>query len=131
MNAVGVEVFSPPIYMLLDNGPNHTIVPSATAKMLQDMQVRAIGSWSLERQGCSAKAAPLGPSAQLEPAAMAPCGEKQEGGWYYEPLEGESVFEHSDVLEVLDALFRKVGLVVLFSDFPGTVAAYSNCVLER
>lgn len=61
----------------------------------------------------------------------APCG--ISGGWYYDPLEGDAVFQHMDVLRVMDALFRPaseggVGIVALFADFPATVAAYVNCI---
>lgn len=124
LHELGVELFAPPINVLLSTGADHSIVPSATAGLLKELKVRAIGSWSLEREGCRSEK-----SAQLQPAAMAPCGEKQPGSFYYGPLEGQSTFQHADVLEVLDVLFRQVGLEALFSDFPGTVAAYANCVL--
>eukprot|EP01045_Picozoa_sp_COSAG04_P011011 COSAG04_NODE_695_length_11066_cov_14.905352_2_plen_53_part_00 len=32
---------------------------------------------------------------------------------------------------VLDVLFKDVGLVGMFADFPATVSAYVNCILDQ
>ncbi|CAE8642701.1 unnamed protein product [Polarella glacialis] len=131
LNQLGVNMFSPPIRTLLASGPGRTIVPSATAKILKEMNVESIGSWSLERQGCSPK--PDGPNAQpptaaLEASSLAPCWDPD--AWYYSTTDGRSTWQHLDVLPILDALFKKVGIRSMFSDYPATVAAYANCVLD-
>ena len=66
-------------------------------------------------------------------ARIAPCGDKssRSRAGYYGPLEGVATFQHADVLRVLDALFARVGIVAIFSDFPATAAGYVNCVLPR
>jgi len=122
---LGVDLFSPAIPVLVASGPSRTVVPSRTAAWLKELQVPHIGSWSLERQGCDA-----GPRVTPELAGqlLAPCGSPD--AWYYAPVENRSTFQHVDVLEVLDVLFRGVGLTGLFSDFPATVSTYVNCILE-
>lgn len=122
LNSLGVEMFSPPIQRLVDSAPGHRIVKSATAKMLHEIGVRAIGTWSLERQGCDLD------SPEKQPSGWAPCGIAGKG-FYYSTLEGQSAFQHADVFRVLDVLFREVKIVGLFSDFPATVATYINCIL--
>ncbi len=128
---IGVDVFSPPIRALVaaSSTGDHSIVPSEAALSLQAMEV-AIGSWSAERAGCADDAVPVA----VQPATAGPCG--LAGGWYYDTLEGESTFQHLDVLRVLDVLFKPaaeggVGLVGIFSDFPATVSAYINCIAQR
>jgi len=122
LHSLGVELFSPPIQYLLASAPGHRIVPSAAVNMLREIGIRNIGSFSLEREGCD-----LG-SPQKKPDGWAPCG-IAGSGHYYAGLEGISVFQHADVLRVLDVLFREVKIVALFSDFPSTVSTYVNCVL--
>eukprot|EP00928_Gymnodinium_smaydae_P000631 TRINITY_DN10240_c0_g2_i1.p1 TRINITY_DN10240_c0_g2~~TRINITY_DN10240_c0_g2_i1.p1 ORF type:complete len:586 (+),score=84.14 TRINITY_DN10240_c0_g2_i1:63-1760(+) len=131
LNRLGVNMFSPPIFTLLQNGPNRTIEPSDTARMLQRLGVESIGSWSLERQGCEPKESlpykqPV--TAENNDAYIAPCWDVE--AWYYSTTNGNSTWQYVDVLAVLDALFRKVGIKHMFSDFPATVATYVNCILK-
>lgn len=124
---LGVDMLSPPIHLLITNGPGRTIVPSTTAQALKAMKARSIGSWSLERQGCSPKPDdPVMP--QLPSQFLGPCWDPS--AWYYSSVDGTAAWQHADVLVVLDTLFKEVGLKSLFSDFPATASAYVNCVLE-
>merc|ERR1719401_1204980 len=45
---LGVDMFAPPINLLIASGPGRTIVPSETATLLKSLNVKSIGSWSLE-----------------------------------------------------------------------------------
>jgi len=123
---LGMDMFSPPIQLLITSGPGRSIVPSATAQALKEMKVRSIGAFSLERQGCSPK--PDGPIMPQRPSQfLGPCWDP--GAKYYSSVDGTAAWQHADVLVVLDTLFKEVGLKSLFSDFPATVSAYVNCVL--
>lgn len=122
---LGVDLMAPAIPVLLASGPNRTVVPSRTAEFLKRLKVQHIGSWSLERQGCDAVS---GVTPEVPGQLLAPCGSPDS--FYYAPIENTSTFQHVDVLQVLDVLFRDVGLNSLFSDFPATVSMYVNCILE-
>jgi len=125
---LGVNMFSPPIQALVTNGTGHTIIPSSTAALLKDLNVQSIGSWSLERQGCSTlDNGKVAMTPEIQEAELAPCG---YGGGYYGSVEASATFQHEDVLDVVDVLFKQVGISKLFADFPATVAAYANCVLD-
>jgi glycerophosphoryl diester phosphodiesterase len=125
---LGVNMFSPPINALITHRADHSIVPSSTAALLKDMEVQSIGSWSLEREGCSTLHNPnAAMTPEIQAAEWAPCG---FGGGYYSSVEAHSTFQHEDVLEVVDVLFKQVGISKLFADFPATVAAYTNCILD-
>ena len=56
------------------------------------------------------------------------------GGWYYQTLNGSDgpmvgvIDSDGDLMEVLDALARKVGVIGIFSDWPGTVTYYASCM---
>ena len=135
----GVEMLSPPVgYYLGNNG--HSLVASEPAKKLKELassyrnnsadnyETPTLGSWSLERSGCNDGAA-----GSLQPGTIGPCG------FYYDttPSASElpgvadvSAFQHSDELVALDVMFKEVGIVGIFSDFPATVSAYANCVLS-
>ena len=142
--ALGVDVVAPSIQHLVQAGPDHTIVPTEAAQRLRALGA-SIGSWSAERQGCTDDAA-LG---QRQPSQLGPC---LHNSGYYGSTEG-SVFQHIDVLRcvpccalprclssrltrcatgrVLDVLFKDVGLVGMFADFPASVSAYVNCILDQ
>lgn len=104
----GVKIIAPPIPALLEVNAANEIVPS---KYAQD--IRAVGldiiTWSFER-------------ADLRRGAAF-------GGFYasFDP-QGRAVKKDSDMYKALDVLARKVGIIGIFSDWPGTVTYYANCM---
>jgi glycerophosphoryl diester phosphodiesterase len=63
-------------------------------------------AWSLERSGVMAL---------------------EKGGWYYQTVN--SVIENEgDMLVALDVLAKDVGVIGVFSDWPGTTTYYANCM---
>lgn len=100
----GVKVLAPALSMLVTVGENGTIKPSAYA-----IEARKAGlglvAWSLERSG------PL----------------KSGGGYYYRTIK-PIVDRDGDILSLLDVLYRDVGVMGVFSDWPATVTFYANCV---
>jgi glycerophosphoryl diester phosphodiesterase len=105
----GVRIFAPPIPALLavDDGSN-ALVPSQYAEVIKAAGLDII-TWSFER-------------ADLRRGAAF-------GGFYaaYDP-QGKVVKTDSDMYLALDALAQQVGVIGVFSDWPGTVSYYASCL---
>ena len=106
--AQGVKIIAPPMWALLSTDASNKIVPSAYAR---DAKAAGLGiiTWTLERSG------------QLADG---------DGGWYF--LTTKSALEQSKnegaTMETLDVLAKDVGIRGIFSDWPGTVTYYANCM---
>lgn len=103
LKAMGVNYIAPPLWVLvtLQDG---RIVPSVYATEAKAAGLNII-AWSLERSG------PLSTG----------------GGSYYQSITAATT--HDGVtLELLDVLAQDVGVVGVFSDWPGTVTFYANCM---
>lgn len=102
--AEGVKIIAPPIWMLLAEGNEEgEVVPSVYAIAAKDAGLDII-SWSLERSG------PL----------------TEGGGWYYQTINNV-INNDGDQLKVLDVLAQDVGIIGMFSDWPGTTTYYASC----
>ena len=102
--ANGVNIIAPPLWALVAVDGNNQIVPSEYA-----MNAKAAGldiiTWTLERSGLL----------------------KDHGGWYYQTTN--AVIDHDgQTMELLDVLAKDVGILGIFSDWPGTVTYYANCM---
>lgn len=100
----GVKILAPALSMLVTVGEDRTIQPSAYAREARKAGLQLI-AWSLERSG------PL----------------KSGGGYYYQTIK-PIVDRDGDILSLLDVLYRDVGVMGVFSDWPATVTFYANCV---
>mmetsp|Transcript_18575 Transcript_18575/g.30188 ORF Transcript_18575/g.30188 Transcript_18575/m.30188 type:complete len:581 (+) Transcript_18575:107-1849(+) len=149
--ADGVDIFGPPIRLLVQNSSHHILEKSSAAEAYTNLirssskrnkgreeggatasMFPALTSWSLERSGCDVERSSSSSSSasdlyspQVQPAQIGPCG------YYYDSVENAAVFSEPDVLLVLDVLFREVGIIGLFSDFPASVSTFVNCVLDK
>jgi glycerophosphoryl diester phosphodiesterase len=103
---MGVRIIAPPIWMLLTLDADGNIVPSVYAEQAKAAGLDII-TWSLERD------APL----------------HNGGGWYHTGIT-DAIAIDGDVLEVLDVLAKKVGVIGVFSDWPATATFYANCMLD-
>jgi glycerophosphoryl diester phosphodiesterase len=83
---------------------NWKIIPSAYAIAAQKEKLK-IMTWSLERDG------PL----------------NKGGGWYHQSIKS-SINNDGKVYEVLDILYKQVGVQGVFSDWPATTTFYANCM---
>lgn len=106
---MGVRIFAPPIPALLAvDESSDTLVPSQYAE-----EIKAVGldiiTWSFERSDLRRGAA--------------------FGGFYaaYDP-QGKVVKTDSDMYLALDTLAQDVGVIGVFSDWPGTVSYYASCL---
>ncbi|KFZ39113.1 glycerophosphodiester phosphodiesterase [Shewanella mangrovi] len=100
----GVTTIAPAIWMLLTLDANGEIVPSRYALEAKRAGLRII-AWSFERSGPLANG----------------------GGWYYQSINA-AIHKDGDMLKVLDVLAKQVGVSAIFSDWPGSVTYYANCM---
>ena len=73
------------------------------------------------RSGCVSPRASQ--STAIQPADEGPCG------FYWRGTEVSAAFQRADLLLSLDVIFREIGAIGLFSDFPAVLSAFVNCVL--
>jgi len=107
LRKLGVRIVAPPIPALL-SVENGQVVPSRLARDLKRLGFDII-TWSFER-------------ADLRQGAA-------KAGFYYafDPA-GEAIRKDSDMYVALDVLARQVRVKGMFSDWPGTVTYYANCM---
>ncbi len=103
LKAMGVNYIAPPMWVLvtLEDGK---IVPSAYAKAATAAGLKII-TWTLERSG------PL----------------RNGGGWYFQTVKS-AIDGDGRTFDMLDVLAKDVGVVGVFSDWPGTVSYYATCM---
>ena len=99
----GIKIVAPPTWVLVGLQGNK-IVPSQYT-----INAKAAGldiiTWTLERSGTLTDG----------------------GGFYYQTIT-PVINKSGDTYELLDVLARDVGILGIFSDWPGTVTYYANCM---
>lgn len=100
----GVTTIAPAMWMLLTLDANGEIVPSRYAIEAKKAGLKIV-AWSFERSGLLANG----------------------GGWYYQSISN-AIDNDGDMFKVLDVLAKQVGVSAIFSDWPGTVTYYANCM---
>ena len=103
--AQGIRIVAPPIFALLSADGNGNIVPSQYAVNARQAGLDIV-TWTLERSGILADG---------------------NNGFYYQSFDG-AITREGDMMRVLDALARDVGILGIFSDWPATVTFYANCM---
>lgn len=102
--AEGINIVAPPLFALLDaQGGN--IVPSQYAYNAKSAGLNII-TWTLERSGILADG---------------------NNGYYYQTFDS-AIKREGDMMKVLDVLAKDVGILGIFSDWPGTVSYYASCM---
>lgn len=102
--ADGVKILAPPTWMLVAEGDEGQIVVSDYAKAAKEAGLEII-TWTLERS------APLA----------------NGGGWYYQSI-GNIINNDGDQMELMHVLAQEVGVLGIFSDWPGTTTYYASCM---
>jgi glycerophosphoryl diester phosphodiesterase len=102
--ASGINIWAPPLFVLLDLDAEGRIVPSRAARAARAAGLEII-AWTLERSGSLAAA---------------------NNGFYYRTIDA-AITREGDVLQVVDVLARDVGVRGIFSDWPATVSFYAGC----
>jgi glycerophosphoryl diester phosphodiesterase len=108
LKKAGVQIIAPPMWALLAVNDANEIVPSPYAQDIKAAGFRII-TWSFERVDLTKGAAGKGSYYQFDP-------------------QGKAIKKDSDMFKALDVLARKVGVEGVFSDWPGTVTYYANCM---
>ncbi len=103
MKGKGVKIVAPPLWALV-TVKDGKVVPSDYAKAAKAEKLDII-TWSLERSG---------------PLASG-------GGWYFQSIASETTVD-GDYFKLLDVLAKDVGIIGIFSDWPGTSTYYANCM---
>jgi glycerophosphoryl diester phosphodiesterase len=101
----GINVWAPPTFALLTTDANNRIVASQFAKNARAAGLDII-TWTLERSGILADG---------------------NNGFYYQTFDS-AISREGDLMRVLDALARQVGILGVFSDWPAAVTYYANCM---
>jgi glycerophosphoryl diester phosphodiesterase len=113
----GIRIWAPPTWVLVGLDSNGKIVPSRAALDAKRAGLDII-TWTLERSGLL----------------------RYGGGYYYQslsntnpPFSGKAgvIDRDGDTYELLDVLAKDVGILGIFSDWPGTVTYYDNCMSRR
>jgi glycerophosphoryl diester phosphodiesterase len=104
--AQGVKIVAPPMWALVALQGNQ-IVPSQYAANAHAAGLNII-TWTLERSGLLTDG----------------------GGFYYQTVS-PVIHKPGDMMKVLDVLAQDVGILGIFSDWPGTVTYYANCMGRR
>ena len=104
----GLNIIAPPMPVLLTVGPNGKIRPSVYARRAKRAGLEII-SWTTERSG------------RIQEEVL-------QGGstFYYQTTLG-ALNDDGDIMTTIDVLARRVGIIGLFTDWPGTVTYYANC----
>ncbi len=104
MRARGVQIVAPPTWALVKLDAQKRIVPSDFAWGARLLGFDII-TWTLERSGTLT-----------------------DGGGYYFQTITDAIRGPGDYYRLLDVLARRVGIIGIFSDWPGTVTYYANCM---
>jgi glycerophosphoryl diester phosphodiesterase len=103
----GIRIWAPPTWVLVGLDSNGEIVPSRAALDAKRAGLDII-TWTLERSGLLSTG----------------------GGYYYQSITA-AIDNDGDTYELLDVLAKDVGVLGVFSDWPGTVTYYDNCMSRR
>jgi glycerophosphoryl diester phosphodiesterase len=101
----GINIWAPPTFALLAADGTGRIVASQAAKDAKEAGLEII-TWTLERSGILADG---------------------NNGFYYQTFDS-AIRRDGDVMRVIDALAKDVGVLGIFSDWAAPVTYYANCM---
>jgi glycerophosphoryl diester phosphodiesterase len=109
LKAQGVNILAPPMPALLSTNAANEVVPSLYAERAKEADLKLI-SWTTERSGRIVE-------------------DVLEGGnnFYYQSALA-ALTNDGDILRNIHILAQDVGIIGLFSDWPGTVTYYASCM---
>ncbi|KAF4120396.1 glycerophosphoryl diester phosphodiesterase [Geosmithia morbida] len=104
--ADGLNYIAPPIVYLV-TAKDGKMVPSEYAIEAKKLGLKIL-PWTMERSG---------------PLAFV----KDNGDYYYQYF-ADAVHKDGDMYTLIDLMYRKIGIVGLFSDWTATLSFYANCM---
>ena len=108
LHARGVQIVAPPMFALLTLDHRNKIVSSKYAKLAKAAGLDII-TWTIERSGRLIE-------------------DMKEGDTFYYQTALDAIHNDGDMMVTLDVLAKDVGILGIFSDWPGTVTYYANCM---
>ena len=105
----GVNILAPPMPALLATNAANEVVPSIYAERAKEAGLKLI-SWTTERSGRIVEDVLKG------------------GNNFYYQSTLPALTNDGDILRKIHILAQDVGIIGLFSDWPGTVTYYANCM---
>lgn len=108
LKTAGVPIIAPPLQALLAVDAAGEVTPSLYAQDITAAGLKII-TWSFERVDLTKGAA-------------------GKGSYYGFDPTGAAIRRDSDMYRALDVLAKQVKVLGLFSDWPGTVTYYANCM---
>lgn len=105
---LGVRVLGSPLFSLVKMTSNGQFVPTPYAKNAREVGLDIIG-WTFERSP---------PVQQMK-------ANPSSAFYYQQVLPG--LVEDGDIMEILHVLAQDVGVLGVFSDWPGSVSYYASC----
>jgi glycerophosphoryl diester phosphodiesterase len=109
LKAQGVNILAPPMPALLTTTQSNEVVPSIYAERAKEAGLKLI-SWTTERSGRIVEDVLKG------------------GNNFYYQSTLPALTNDGDILRNIHILAQDVGIIGLFSDWPGTVTYYANCM---
>ena len=109
LHAQGLNIIAPPMPVLLTVNGNGKIVPSRYARRAKRAGLDII-SWTTERSG------------RINEEVLG------TGSTFYYSTTTSALRNDGDIMTTIDVLARRVGIIGLFTDWPGTVTYYANCM---
>jgi glycerophosphoryl diester phosphodiesterase len=106
----GVNILAPPMPALLTTNAANEVVPSTYAQRAKQAGLELI-SWTTERSG------------RIAEEVLA-----NEANQFYYQSTIPALKNDGDILRNIHVLAQDVGIIGLFSDWPGTVTYYANCM---
>lgn len=104
----GVKIIAPPMPMLLEVNEDGKVEPSEYAEKAKETGLNMI-TWTTERSGRIVEDVLRG------------------GNTFYYQTILDALENDGNILTTIDVLAQKVGVLGIFSDWPGTTTFYANC----
>jgi len=117
--AAGVNIVAPALFALVELDGANRIVPSRYAKLARAAGLDII-AWSLERSGRLLEDVKGGGPTSVR--------KEGAGGTFFYRTTLDAIEGDGHLLETLHVLASQVGVIGVFSDWPGTVTYYANCM---
>jgi len=115
----GVNIVAPPLFALVELNASGAIVPSRYAKLARAAGLDIV-AWSFERSGRLVEDVKGGGPTRVK--------QKGAGGTFYYRTTLDAIEGDGQLMETLHVLASQVGVIGVFSDWPGTVTYYASCM---
>jgi glycerophosphoryl diester phosphodiesterase len=106
--AAGVNIVAPPLFALVELDASGAIVPSQYARLARAAGLDLI-AWTVERSGRLVE-------------------DVKGGGTFFYQTTLDAIEGDGQLMETLHVLASQVGVIGVFSDWPGTVTYYASCM---